>query len=252
MELTRTMAAPADKVTRYRLSWTKLLLGIGFSLLVLLGYWLLRETGLILILLDGERLRAALGELGLWGPVVIIVSMTVAILISPIPSAPIAVAAGAAYGHLWGTVYVVVGSVAGAIAAFGLARLLGHEILRRWLGDRIEAGWLGSQALLMGAVFVSRMLPFISFDIVSYMAGLSVLTFWRFAIATLLGIIPASFILAHFGSELAAGDLRDALYTALVVGAFTLLPFLIKVIAKHRTTGGKRGKPQDQASESDR
>ncbi len=48
--------------------------------------------------------------------------MILAILVSPIPSAPIAVAAGAAYGHTWGRLYVLLGAECGALAAFGLAR----------------------------------------------------------------------------------------------------------------------------------
>lgn len=242
----------AENANKPRFSWTKIVVGVGFGLFVLFGYLIMRATGMTEVLVDGEQLRAAVEKLGLWGPVAIIGSMTVAILISPIPSAPIAVAAGAAYGHFWGTAYVVAGSVAGAVAAFGLARLVGHEILRRWFGHRVEAGWLGSQTLLMGAVFVSRLLPFISFDVVSYMAGLSVLTFWRFAVATLFGIVPASFLLAHFGSELAVGDLNAALFTALIVGAITLLPFLIKVIARHRMTGRVRRIPEGPKSSSER
>lgn len=224
-------ASGVGSAAERRFSWVRVLAGLGFVLSLLLGYWLLEATGAVAILLDGEQLRDAIEALGVWGPVGIIGSMTLAILISPIPSAPIAVAAGAAYGHLWGTAYVAAGSVAGAVAAFGVARLLGHEILRHWLGDRIATGWLGSQSMLMGAVFVSRLLPFISFDIVSYMAGLSVLAFWRFAVATLLGILPASFLLAHFGSELAAGDMHNALFTALIVGGITLVPFLVGAIA---------------------
>jgi uncharacterized membrane protein YdjX (TVP38/TMEM64 family) len=41
----------------------------------------------------------------------------------------------------------------------------------------------------MTIVFVSRLLPFISFDIVSYAAGLTRLAMWRFAVATLAGIV---------------------------------------------------------------
>lgn len=51
-------------------------------------------------LMDAERLDRLVARAGLWGPVVIITLMTVAVVASPIPSAPIALAAGAAYGHL--------------------------------------------------------------------------------------------------------------------------------------------------------
>ena len=92
--------------------------------------------------------------------------MMLAILVSPIPSAPIAMAAGACFGHAWGTLYVVIRAEAGALAAFAIARMLGQGVLHRWFGERLPAARIGSQNVLMGIIFVSRLLPFISFDLV--------------------------------------------------------------------------------------
>ena len=177
-------------------------------------------------LLDVERLEMLVARAGLWGPVLIVTLMTVAVVASPIPSAPIALAAGAAYGHLWGTVQVVIGAELGALIAFGLARVLGHDVLRRVFGDRVDAGLLGSQTALTATVLASRLMPFVSFDVISYAAGLSRLHAWRFALATLAGIIPASFLLAHFGGEAVSGDLGRATWAVLGLGLVTGLPLL--------------------------
>ncbi len=177
-------------------------------------------------LLEPERLETLVARAGLWGPVLIVTLMTIAVVASPIPSAPIALAAGAAYGHLWGTVQVVIGAELGALIAFGLARVLGHDVLRRVFGDRVDAGLLGSQNALTATVLASRLMPFVSFDMISYAAGLSRLHAWRFALATLAGIIPASFLLAHFGGEAVSGDLGRATWAVLGVGLLTGLPLL--------------------------
>ena len=150
-------------------------------------------------LLQPERLEMLVARAGLWGPVVIVTLMTLAVVASPIPSAPIALAAGAAYGHVWGTVQVVIGAELGALIAFGLARVLGHDVLRRVFGDRVDAGLLGSQTALTATVFASRLMPFVSFDMISYAAGLSRLHAWRFAVATLAGIIRELSCCGHFG-----------------------------------------------------
>ncbi|MEQ9636593.1 MAG: VTT domain-containing protein [Devosia marina] len=177
-------------------------------------------------LLEPERLETLVARAGLWGPVLIFTLMTIAVVASPIPSAPIALAAGAAYGHLWGTVQVVIGAELGALIAFGLARVLGHDVLRRVFGDRVDAGLLGSQNALTATVLASRLMPFVSFDMISYAAGLSRLHAWRFALATLAGIIPASFLLAHFGGEAVSGDLGRATWAVLGLGLLTGLPLL--------------------------
>lgn len=190
-------------------------------------YLVLWRTGFTEILLDGAALRGLIERLGAWGPLTVIALLALAILVSPIPSAPIAIAAGAAYGHLWGTVYVLLGAEIGAIAAFSVARLLGYEVIHKWFGERLKTGLLGSQNALTGFVFVSRLLPFISFDIVSYAAGLTVLSFWRFALATLTGIIPASFLLAHIGGEISDGDGRRIMISVVILGAITLIPVVV-------------------------
>ena len=102
--------------------------------------------------------------------------------------------------------------------------------MRRWFGERLSMGLLGSQNALTGIVLVSRLLPFISFDIVSYAAGLTVLSFWRFAIATLVGVIPASFLLAHFGGEMATGESDRIMISVLALGSITLVPLAVKLI----------------------
>lgn len=207
----------------------------GLLVLAMLGvYWLLHETGALAIILDGHALREFIMGLGVLGPLAIIALMVVAILVSPIPSAPIALAAGALYGHTWGTAYIALGSEIGALAAFGLARVAGRDALQRWLGDRLPNARLGSQNALMAIVFVSRLLPFISFDVVSYAAGLTTLTWWRFALATLAGILPASFLLAHFGEEMATGELDRILYAVLALGLLTLVPLAVHLARERR------------------
>lgn len=198
------------------------------------SYWILQDSGALAVLADRAALQAWVTGLGVLGPLAIVAMMVIAVVVSPIPSAPIALVAGAAYGHVWGTVYVLTGAEIGALVAFGVARIVGPATLHRWFGDRVTTGVLGSQKALMWIVLVSRLLPFISFDIVSYAAGLTVLSLWRFALATLAGIIPASFLLAHFGSEMATGEGDRILIAVLVLGTITLMPVLIKAVRRRR------------------
>lgn len=177
-------------------------------------------------LLDARHLELLVARAGLWGPILIVMLMTLAVVASPIPSAPIAMAAGAAYGQVWGTVQVVIGAELGALVAFGLARILGRDALRRLFGDRVDAGLLGSQNALTAMVLASRLMPFVSFDMISYAAGLSRLQLWRFALATLAGIIPASFLLAHFGGVAAQGDPGRTTWAVLGLGLLTGLPLI--------------------------
>lgn len=208
----------------------KILVGVLVVAMLLGVYGVLSWTDALTAVTDGPTLERYVVQLGFLGPLAVIGLLSAAIVLNPIPSAPIALAAGAAYGHLWGTVYVAIGAEAGALIAFAIARLVGHDVLHRWLGNRVSLGSLTSQNALMAAVFASRLLPFISFDLVSYGAGLTSLAAWRFAVATLAGIIPASFLLAHFGGEMASADARRITTAILVIGAVTLVPIVGKLL----------------------
>ena len=59
---------------------------------------------------------------------------------------------------------------------------------------------------------------------ISYAEGISCPHAWRFELAALAKIVPASFLLAHVGIETATGELGSA--TLAVLGIVTGLPLL--------------------------
>jgi uncharacterized membrane protein YdjX (TVP38/TMEM64 family) len=106
------------------------------------------------------------------------------------------------------------------------------QSMRKRFGDRLFVGLLGSQNAMTGIVMALRLIPFISFDIVSYESGLTSLKPWRFALATLVGVIPVSFTLAYFGGELAAIDFNRIALIAVALGIVTLIPVLVVFIRR--------------------
>ncbi|HED17799.1 MAG TPA: TVP38/TMEM64 family protein [Gammaproteobacteria bacterium] len=200
-------------------------------------YLYLQQTGAFAVLFNQQTLQHIVNDYGQWGPFLIIILMCIAIVMSPLPSAPIALVSGAAFGHIWGTVYILIGSLLGAVIAFSLARMLGYEAMQKRFGDSIKIKWLQSENQLMLVVGVSRLIPFISFDIVSYAAGLTSLGYIKFTVATLLGIIPASFLLAHFGNELVTSDLPNMVVTVLLLGGITAIPIIIGVLVNKYRRG---------------
>ncbi len=191
--------------------------------------------GAIEALLDGgHNLKSRILAIGASGPLGVILLMTLAVVVSPLPSAPIAVASGAVYGHVWGALYVLIGAQIGAMICFALSRILGYDAIHRWFGEKLHVGVLGSQRALSYSVLISRLLPFVSFDIISYAAGLTVIKFWRFAVATLIGIAPSSFLLAHVGSEAATGEFARIGFTVLLLGFVTAIPLLATAWLKKR------------------
>jgi uncharacterized membrane protein YdjX (TVP38/TMEM64 family) len=214
---------------------SKLAAGLALLTVAAAAYVWIWQSGGLDVLGDEQRLTAAIRSLGVWGVVALVLLEATAIVLSPLPSAPIALAAGMVYGTVWGGVIVICGAELGAISAFSLARWLGFDAVRKW--SRAEGMMRHlteetSQFWLMLTVFVARLLPFVSFDAVSYAAGLTPLSFWRFALATLLGVMPVSFLLTFAGEELSGGSLATIGLTLIVLVAVPVIPLLVRFLRR--------------------
>ncbi len=217
------------------LSWRRTAAGMLVLIAIVAAYLWLWQSGTLEMLRDEPALTETIRGLGIWGPVVIIALIATAIVVTPVPSAPVAIAAGMIYGAAGGAVIVVIGAELGAIVAFLIARWLGYEAVRRWSGSGWIMSYLSqerSQLWLMAVVFVSRLLPFISFDAVSYAAGLTPLAFWRFALATVVGITPVGFMLTYAGEELGTASLATISLVLIVLVALPLAAPLVRALVQ--------------------
>lgn len=162
-----------------------------------------------------------------FGPFAIVLLVALGIVVSPIPSGVVAMAAGAFYGTFYGGVLTTAGAVLGAIIAFQIARWFG----RGWLisSDSGVARVLTmhrSQNALTAVIFASRLIPFVSFDAVSYVAGVTPLRFWRFALATAAGTAPVCLAFASVGAQASNGR-SDPILMVTLGGATLLLPLIM-------------------------
>ena len=147
-------------------TWIKAALVVGLG--AALATWPpLREFAASL---HPERIEAWLAEAGALAPLLLVGLMAAAVVVSPIPSLPLDVAAGAFFGPLLGTVYAVLGALVGALASFWIARLLGRELLERFLGGHINFCAACSDKLLTRVVFVSRLMFASTFSLRDCMA----------------------------------------------------------------------------------
>ena len=86
----------------------------------------------------------------------------------------------------------------------------------------------GSQSIL-----IARLLPFISFDIVSYAAGLTGMGFWGFMLMTGIGQLPATIVYSYVGGMLTGGA-QKVVTALLILFALSALIVLFRQIWKDR------------------
>jgi len=122
----------------------------------------------------------------------------------------------------------------GAVLCFYIARLLGRDVVEK-LTSKFALKSIDDFFVKHGkyAILIARLLPFISFDIVSYAAGLTSMSFWSFFIATGIGQLPATIIYSYVGSMLVGGA-KMVVFGLLTLFAVSILMLLLKKIYKEK------------------
>lgn len=151
---------------------------------------------------DVAALRDYILSFGVWAPVVSGLLMVLQALAAPLPAFVLAFANGLAFGTFWGGMLSLVSATLAAAISFWIARSLGRGAVEALIGntslesaDRWFLRW-GAYAVL-----VARLIPIVSFDVVSYAAGLTGMRFTGFLVATVVGMSPATFVYAYLGER---------------------------------------------------
>ncbi|WP_152208127.1 TVP38/TMEM64 family protein [Marinobacter changyiensis] len=203
-------------------------LGIAATVALLMAVlWLvLRELGMPASL-SPDALSVWLNGQGVWGPVFLFLMMVLAVVVGPIPTLPVSAASGLAFGVLWGTLLAAAGALVGAMIAFSVARILGREALKKKLSANPVFASDGSQRLLFWMVFLTRLIPLFSFALISYAAGVTAIHGWRFAVASLLGMLPMTFVFAGLGNTFELNPFMTVAAAVAILVAMTLLPWYL-------------------------
>ena len=185
-------AAPASR----RPPLAKIALGIAaLAGLVVLG----REAGAYV-----PQFAAWVESLGFWGPVVFVLGYAAAV-VGFIPGSILTLAAGAIFGLMKGTVYVVVAASLGATAAFLVSRYFARAAIERRIeGDERFAAIdraVGEQGRRI--VFLLRLSPIFPFNLLNYALGLTQVRLADYVVAC-LGMLPGTILYVYSGKV--AGD----------------------------------------------
>jgi uncharacterized membrane protein YdjX (TVP38/TMEM64 family) len=146
---------------------------------------------------------------------------------------------GFLFGRWGGTVLVVAAATVGATLVFVAARYIFADAARKRLGDlgkRINAGFTANAFQYM--LFL-RLVPLFPFFLVNLAPAITSIPVRTYVMATLIGIIPGSFVYVNLGKSLAEIDSLQGLVSVETLGALALVGVLVLVsIAWKRRSAG--------------
>ena len=178
--------------------------------------------------LDTDVVVAYLRSYGKQAAVVSFILMVLQSIAAPIPAFLITLSNAAIFGWVKGAMLSWSSAMAGAALCFFLARALGRDAVERLTSKgAMESVDVFFERYGKYAILICRLLPFVSFDFVSYGAGLTNMGFWSFFIATGIGQLPATIVYSYVGGTLTGGAQK------LFLGLLTLFALSIMIgIAK--------------------
>ncbi len=153
---------------------------------------------------DPEAMRAYIASYGILAPLVSALLMILQSLVAPLPAFLITFVNGLLFGVWWGAALSWGSAMLGAGLCFYIARYLGRSLVTRLISEKaITTADRFFEHYGKYAVLVARLIPVLSFDVVSYAVGLTGMRFWSFWIATGIGALPATFLYAYLGDRMA-------------------------------------------------
>ena len=196
------------------------------------------------------------GGLGIWAPIVVAAFYVIACVLF-LPGSILTLGAGLLFGVLVGTVTVSVGSTLGACAAFIVGRTLGRDWVRAKVASRPRFAAIDAAVADQGfkIVLLTRLSPIFPFNMLNYAYGLTKVKFWKYALASWIGMIPGTVMYVYLGSglrsltEVAAGEVTSPLQRVLFFVGLAVTVVVVVFVTHVARKALREQIPRDQADE---
>lgn len=175
-----------------------------------------------------------LRSFGVWAVVISFLLMMFQSIIAPLPAFLITFANAAVFGWWQGALLSWTSAMAGALVCFYIARIAGRDLVEK-MNKNFSLEKLDEYFDRYGkhTILICRLLPFISFDFISYAAGLTAIKPIPFLIATGIGQLPATIVYSYVGSNL-TGSTKTIMFGLLSMFALFIAIYVFKQIYQNR------------------
>jgi hypothetical protein len=179
---------------------------------------------------DFTEVKQFISSYGVYAASISFALMVLQSIVAPLPAFVLTFANANLFGWWQGAILSWSSAMAGAAVCFYIARILGRDVAER-LTSKTGLKQIDNFFEKYGnnTILICRLLPFVSFDYVSYAAGLTSMSFWDFFIATGIGQLPATIVYSYVGGFLTGGA-RLFMLGLLIMFAIVSLIFMFRTI----------------------
>lgn len=224
----------AEKIKKIKL-WADIVLIAVF--LGLMAYITIKYAPAIMeSVRNPEQLRSQLEGYGFLGVLIFIGLQMLQVVVVAIPGEFVQLAGGYIYGVWLGTLYSLIGIVAGSVFVFYVSRFLGYTLVRAFVSEKslekFDFMINGSKSEII--MLILFLIPGFPKDALTYIAGLTPIKPLRFFVIITLGRLPALLASSYIGYSTQKGNyLIVIILSAAALALFTAGVFLKdRIIAK--------------------
>lgn len=205
--------------------------GIAAGLVYLSLHWPRDWTFLDGMAFHGNiaRLKTFILSFGFWAPLISAFLMISQSVVLFLPAFPIFVVNALAFGPVWGTLLSWSSAVLGSILCFAIAKILGRPVVQRLVNKvHLEVADSTLKRYEKYIILLFGFVPVISFDVISYAAGLTVLAYWEFLPLVCIAQIPSALFYSLLVNKIDRGTLdvywiiAGSLFFLLGIGSLAL------------------------------
>ncbi len=170
-------------------------------------------------------------ELEFIGIFLFIAIMAIQGLLVPIPSELVLLTTGMIWGWLLGGIMGIIGSMGAGLLCFYVSKKGGRPLAKKFVGESaIDMVDDLIHKYGIKAIIVSRFIPFISFDVISYASGLVDIDLKKYSVGTLIGSTFRAFFYSIWGALLGFDPPIDTTSVELIeaqAGVFNIVLLVI-------------------------
>jgi uncharacterized membrane protein YdjX (TVP38/TMEM64 family) len=121
------------------------------------------------------------------------------------------------FGPILGSLYSIVGCLAGAVATYAIGRLLGQDFVRKIAGTKWRRLEKKIEQTGIVAVATLRLLPIAPFTVVNVVSGAFKVPLRDYILGSLLGLVPGILITNLFARQFASAIRNPGIGTVLIL-----------------------------------
>lgn len=175
-----------------------------------------------------DEFRAWVNGSGILGPLAMIGVSCLQVVVAIIPGEPFELAAGYAFGWVWGSVWCMIGFAVASSIIFLLVKRFGMKfILLFFSQEKIDSiSFLKDSKRLNLLTFVLFLIPGSPKDVLTYFIGVTPMKLRTFLLITLVARIPSIISSTITGHLTASENYTAAIITYAITGVITVLCIL--------------------------